>query len=115
MSSFTIKKNVKSFEIKAESGEVLKSYNIDVGNYEALKTWSSKIDKIENMSKNMGKTADIFDDLKDLEKDIIIMVLGDWDWVWETFEHNIFSILALVRALSDLVGEAMKEFYNQYV
>ena len=97
-----------------ESGEILKHYVLNVGDYEKLKVWFDKFGEIEELSKKSAEGAEIIDQLLDLEKEIVSMVLNDWTWIYEAFEHNVFAIMDLVKELSDLVALEMRDFYSKY-
>ena len=112
---FILQDKKKSFEIKKESGEVVKSYSIDVGNYETLKTWSEQITVVEKLAKEISNDPKGLEQLLEMDEKIISMVLGDWAEIWELFGHNIFSVLKLVKALSDLVAGEIADIQKEYV
>lgn len=114
MSEFVIKKT-KPIEIKNEAGEVLVSYSINFGNHENLKKWMSKINDINRISEKLSTGESVIDDLVSLEKEIIQMITNDYEKLWELCEHNVYTMLDLVRFFSEHIREEVEDIKGKYL
>jgi len=114
MAEFVIKKR-KLVEIKNEDGEVLASYDLNIGNHESMKMWMRKIESIEALSKRIGQDEKALDDLLEMEKEIITMITGDWNNLWKICEENLFTMLQIVRFFSDHVKDEIESVTSKYL
>jgi hypothetical protein len=113
VASFQFKSTKKSFEVKDEKGEPLKTYYIDVGNVQTLKTIMTRFkvlqDKFESL-KGVGMDESAVDMMVAGEKEIVEALLGDdWEILWAECGNNVFSMLQLVNALVSLVNDSLRE------
>ena len=117
MAEFTFKSGVKTLDIKNESGEIVKTYTIDVGNKEQTKSWIKEINKVESVSKEFSKDENAIDELEDVERSIIGAILGASAWVelWEICGSNVFSMLSFVKYLSAFLNDELQKIYKEYV
>ena len=117
MAEFTFKSGVKTLDIKNASGEIVKTYSIDVGNKEQTKSWIKEINKAEAVSKEFSKDESVIDELEEVEKSIIAAILGigAWDELWSICESNVFAMLSFVKYLSAFLNEELKKIYDEYV
>lgn len=111
--AFVIKKK-KPVEIKDEEGNILASYQLDVGNHQNLKKWMAKIKDIENIVNKINADANVLDDLVNMEKEIVNMLTGDWDNLWDLCNENVFTMLSIVRFFSEHVREGLQDSIGQY-
>lgn len=112
MAQFQFQSSKKSFEVKDEKGEILKTYYIDVGNVNTLKLIMAKFKKLQEAFSGL-KTDSMDEATVDLlvsgEKEIVDALLGDdWEILWSECGQNVFSMLMLVNALIDLVNESLR-------
>jgi len=117
MAEFILQEKYKTFEIKNIGGEILKSFKIDVGNYDSLRTWAGQIAEVERLSQEAINSESGVESLMKLEETVISMVLGHdgWIWLWDAAKHNIFACLGVVKALSEIVKEEINSFQEEYV
>jgi len=114
MGEFTFKKS-KTIDVKSEAGEIVKTYTMDVGNYEKLKMWMSKAKEIDALAKRNAEGEPVIDDILALEKEVINMMTGgDFEFLWELSEHNVFALLAFVNYMAGFVQDEMKTLRGQY-
>jgi hypothetical protein len=104
MAGFKFNSGKKTLEIEG------KEYIIDVGNYDQLKSWMSKIDGISRLQENPND----IDSMVSLQKEIVSMILDDYDRLWDLCEHNVFSMMDLVKHLSEFLEKSIKERYIGY-
>lgn len=120
MEQFVFKDTTKSLEIVAPDGEK-KEYKYDVGNFEQLQKWTENIERVDEISEKLQNAKDdsniVISDLKEMEENVISMILGSecWNWVWEISNHNVFACLQLVKNLSKEINKSIAEFNKGYV
>lgn len=102
---FQFKNTKKYLEIKDSTGEVIKKYTIDVGNDILMKRIVPIVKELQSMNKADIDDPEVIEKIIDLEKKIIDGSLNDWDRLWDACDHNIFSMMELVKAVSSLIGE----------
>ena len=89
------------------------TYTVDVGNYKTLKTWRAKAAEIEKLAITVGD-GDEIDNLVMLERELITMVLGDWERLWALSGENILVMLQLVKELGTFITTQMEDLAKQY-
>lgn len=115
MSTFKFKSGVKTLDITDDAGTVIKTYRINVGEKEAMKKWTAKLSEIQETAEKLENDSRIYDELEKMMRDIVQTIVGDWDYLWDLAEHNVFSMLGFVRHLSVFINDEMKKFYEDYV
>ena len=116
MSTFKFESGVKTLDITNDKDEVIKTYRVNVGRKEELQKWSQGLRGLqENLAKLDRDDPKAFDELETMMKDIINAIVGDWDYLWQLCDHNIFSMAAFAKHLSTFVNDAMKEMYEGLV
>jgi hypothetical protein len=107
-------------EFKFKSGKKTlniedKEYILDIGNKDQLKAWLSKINALDKLAKDIKTDdAEVVDKLIKIEKEVIEATVGDWDRLWSLAEENVFSMLGLVRMLSDTLKDAVSDRMKAY-
>ena len=114
MSEFQFKSNVKTLDIKGPSGEVVKTYKINVGQKDQVKSWMKQLGALQSVD-STGFDEAVIDQLYNMEKEVVTAILGDWDTLWALCEENVFSMLSFVKYLSNFLTEQMQSFYKDYV
>lgn len=109
---FQIKDTRKSLNIKNIEGEVIKTFTIDVANYDEMKVWQEGLLAF----KSPDIDTDIDKALVQFEK-IIPSILGEgsWEFLWEVFNHNLIVASAFANDLLTFVNTAMEEARALYV
>jgi len=117
MAEFTFKSGIKTLDIKNESGEVVKTFSIDVGNKEQTKRWIKEINKIQSVDQKFSEDEKAIDELEVIEKDVVGAILGGeaWEELWGICGSNVFSMLAFVQYLSKFLNEELQNIYKGYV
>jgi hypothetical protein len=112
VASFQFKSTKKSYEIKDENGNLLKTYIVDVGNADTLKAIIAKYNALLTKEKQIRESetsSDSVDALIEMQKEIVNSLLdNDFEYLWEECGHNVFSMLALLNDLIGLINEAMR-------
>jgi hypothetical protein len=111
---FQFKSGVKTLEVKNSDGAVIKTYSINVGQKDQVKAWIDQLGKIQEIDPNV-KDSSVIDKLFDMEKEVVTLILGDWETLWNACEQNVFSMLSFVKYLSEFLTDAMQGFYKDYV
>ena len=118
MAEFVFKSGVKTLEVKDSEGKVLRTLSIDVGNKDKVKAWMRKLSEIQQVKTDVsGENVEVFDQLEELEKNVIISVLGEEEWkaLWEIANHNVLGMLGFITYLSTFLRESIEGFYKEYV
>lgn len=120
MASFQFKDTRKTLDIQGPSGEVIKTYTLDIGNYDTLKNMGREVKRIELAGKNIkAESADeeSFEELISVLKEVIPVILGEgsYEEIWEACGGNIISCLAFANYLAEFVSEQIEEVKKAYV
>jgi choline kinase len=115
--SFQFKNSIAKYTINDVNGGIFKEYSVDVGNEETLKAVLSKIATLEKKAKAIGEnpTAESIDGIRDLSKDIIESVLGNFDEIYNYANKNVFAMIGLTKSLADFINENLDQAFKEYV
>lgn len=114
MSEFRLQKP-KVIEVKDADGNLLREFTLDVGNYDMMKRWQSKIGEIEEMQKRVQEGDQAVDDLVALEKELVGMTTGGWEFLWEQTGQNVFSMMAFISHVSSFIKEEVDKRTKAYL
>ena len=117
MAEFQFKSGVKTLDIKNPSGEVVKTFTINVGEKEQTKKWMAELEKVQKISANLSGDSSVLDELEVIEKSVVESILGvySWEFLWELCGKNVLSMLGFLKYLSEFLSECMNDFYKDYV
>lgn len=116
---FQIPETVKTISIKDSTGKEVKSFSVDVGNYEYLEKWSMEAERMTKMVKDYtnSPTLETLEGARGAMESVISAVVGTegWEWLWSFTNHSISVCGAFARKLSDFVIKEMGEISKNYV
>lgn len=119
MSSYQFKDTKKTLDVQAQNGEVIKTFTVDVGNYNNLKRWSKELEKVQSAAellKGGDNGSEYIDDLKQVIMDVLGAVLGDdaYEVIWKASGENVLSCLSFIYYLSGFLEEQIAEIKKSY-
>ena len=120
MASFQFKETRKTLDIQGPDGTVIKTYTLDIGNYETLKNMGREIKRIETAGEKINADSadeESFEELISIMREVIPVILGEgsFDVIWEACRENIISCLAFTNYLAEFVTEQIEEVKKAYV
>lgn len=111
---FKFQNNLKKFDIEDENGEVLKSYQINVGNEKIIDSLSKKSKEIDDVLKEIEKPGAI-EKLRELCAEVINTFLNNEFDIWyKKSGEDVFFMIELVNALVSFVHENTSERFKKY-
>jgi len=103
------------FGQRAEELEIAgKVYTIEVSNYDFIKKAQGSLVELEDAQKKLKESGDI-DSLLDCLKTLIDFVLGDFDRIWEEAHHDIYNLMDVAIALSEIINEGFEYKRSKYL
>ncbi len=114
MSEFRLQKP-KTIEVKDPEGTTLREFTLDVGNYDSLKAWQSKVGEIQELQKKLNEGAEDVDEIVRAGRELIEVTVGDWEWLWETMNKNVYTMLAFISHISNFIQAEIKAKTEAYL
>ncbi len=108
MKTIDFKKRSEDIEI---AGVV---YSVEVSNYEFIKQAKSFVIELEASKNKMMETEDI-DDMLACIKKLVDFVLKDYDRIWEAAGHDIYNMLDVAVALSEVISSGLEYKMGKYL
>lgn len=123
MSGFTFNNTNRTFDVKVvENGieKIVKTYTLDIGNYDLLKTWTKKIEELGDISEKVEgdkPSIEVLDELKAALETVIPFILGEgsFNFIWNLAGGNLFACVSFVKYLGEFIQEQIKEIQKAYV
>jgi Cdc6-like AAA superfamily ATPase len=109
---FQFQSTKKDFDVLNKEGELLKKYYIDVGQIDTFRNIIKKFNEMKEPLEEVQKgsiTKNLADQIMEQEKEIVTILLDDWDYLWEKSGYNVLNMLLLVKGLIDLVNKVLNE------
>ncbi len=101
----------KKVEIKDRSNIVEigeRKYKINVSDYDFIKKCKTYQDDLSNLLEDINKSND-YDELLNAFKSIIDFALNDdFDYIWETCNHDFKNLIGVATAISECIRDGMK-------
>lgn len=109
---FQFRGTKEEFTIKDESGKVIKTYVIDVGNEKTLRDIFARYADLVEFSKGLEVNDESIGKMIGLERSIVSAVLSESDYeiLWEECAHNVFAMLDLINSLAGIIQNAIAKF-----
>lgn len=103
-----------SFPIIDENDAEVKTYTVDIGSEQFLREISTKGKQLVAELDNIDKED--FSQINTSLKSFIDLVLGagEFEFLYDRFDKNLFAMIELVRALTDDIDKKMKERLSVY-
>lgn len=115
MAEFKFQNNKKPFTIKDSEDNIIRQYFIDFGEEETLKKVTQKMLAISEI-KIENNSIENIDTIKQIAKEIIDTIFNDdFDFLFEACGKNIFSIIELIKELSNFINDSINEKFKKYV
>jgi len=89
-------------------------YSIEVSNYEFFKQAKTFVVDLDNAKNKMMETEDIDDMLLCIKK-LVDFTLHDYDRIWEAAGHDIYNMLDVAVAISEVVSSGLEYKMGKYL
>lgn len=113
---FQIKSTVQNLNIKNEAGETIKTFSLDIGNYDQMKAWSTTLIDLNKLTEEKAGQMDM-DGVKETFEQVIPAILGpgSFEVLWEAFGQNLIVCAAFGNKLLEFITSAMEKARKDYV
>jgi len=108
MKTIDFKKRSEDIEI---SGVV---YSVEVSNYDFIKKAKTFVIELEASKNKMMETEDIDDMLLCIKK-LVDFTLHDYDRIWEAAGHDIYNMLDVAVAISQVISSGLEYKIGKYL
>ena len=108
MKTIDFKKRSEDIEI---AGVV---YSVEVSNYDFIKKAKTFVIELEASKNKMMETEDIDDMLSCIRK-LIDFTLQDYDRIWEAAGHDIYNMLDVAVAISEVISSGLEYKMGKYL
>jgi len=108
---------MKTIDFKKRSEDIQiagKVYGVEVSNYEFIKQAKAFVVELEKAKDKMMETEDIDDMLLCIKK-LVDFVLGDYERIWEASGHDIYNMLDVAVALSEVISSGLEYKMGKYL
>ena len=97
------------FPIVNENDEPIKAYTLDVGSESFVRAMIEKGARIVQLAKDIAERPDGYEMLAAALREFIDFSLGagEYDFLFEKFNRNIFAMIELSRAITSEGGKAL--------
>jgi len=115
MAEFTFKSGIKTLDIKNDAGEVVRTYSINVGNEDQLKTWIKELKTLDSQEKDFSEDEKAIDEIVGIYENIIKAILGagEWAFLWELNNKNVPVMNHFIMYLSEFLNEELANAYKR--
>ena len=103
------------FKKRSEDIEIAgKAYSVEVSNYEFIKKAQESLAELEAVQKRLHESGDV-DSLLDCMRSLFNFVLGDFDRIWEAAGHDIYNMMDVAIALSEIIKAGFEYKRSKYL
>jgi hypothetical protein len=103
------------FKKRSEQIEIAgKVYEIEVSNYDFIKKAQASLGALEDAQKRLNESGDV-DALLDAMNSLFNLMLGDFERIWDEAGHDIYNMLDVAIALTEIVSDGFEYKRSKYI